>query len=50
MSSAALNALALVRFGHGKGLGYFQLLVLLAVVGGIVWALTRPREPEQPKD
>jgi len=50
MLSAGLNAMALVRVGLGRGLGYFQLLVLLAVVGGIVWALTRPREPERPKD
>jgi hypothetical protein len=50
MLSTALNALALLRFGMGRGLGFFQMLVLLAVVGGIVWALTRPREPERPKD
>ncbi len=50
MGIAAMNALALIRFGLGRGLGLFQMLVLLAVVGGIVWALTRPHEPERPKE
>jgi uncharacterized membrane protein len=50
MLTATLSALALLRFGIGRGLGIFPLLILLAVVGAIVWALTKPNPGTQPKD
>jgi len=50
MSTADLALyLTLMRFGFGRGLGFFPFLIFAAVVGGIVWALTRPSSPEQPK-
>jgi hypothetical protein len=49
MLTTGLTALALFRFSGGRGFGFFPMLVLLAVVGGIVWALTRPGSAEQPK-
>jgi predicted lipid-binding transport protein (Tim44 family) len=49
MLTAGLLALTLVRFGFGRGAGFFPMLILLVVVGGIVWALTRSNHPEQPK-
>jgi uncharacterized membrane protein len=39
--NSGLNALALMRFGFGRGGGFLELIVLLAVVGAIAWALTR---------
>jgi hypothetical protein len=41
MLNAGLNALALMRFGFGRGGGFLELIVLLAVVGTVAWALTR---------
>ena len=41
MLNPGLNALALIRFGFGRGGGFFELIVLLAVVGTIAWALAR---------
>jgi len=35
--------------GFGRGVGFFPMLILLAVVGGIIWALTRPSTNEQSK-
>ena len=42
MLTTGLNALGLMRFGFGRGGGFFELLLLMAVVGLIAWALTRP--------
>jgi len=42
MLNPGLNALALMRFGFGRGGGFFELIFLLAVVGVVAWALTRP--------
>jgi hypothetical protein len=42
MLNPGLNALALMRVGFGRGGGVFELIVLLAVVGIVAWALTRP--------
>lgn len=49
MLTTGFNALALIRFGGGRGFGLLPLLVLLVVVGGIVWALTRSSPTQQPK-
>jgi uncharacterized membrane protein len=43
------NALAMMRFGGGRVGGLFDVLVLLAVVGAIAWALTRSNPRERPK-
>jgi len=37
-------ALALMRFGGGRGGGFLLTLFGLVVVGVLVWALTRPDE------
>jgi uncharacterized membrane protein len=42
MLNPGLIALALMRFGFGRGGGLFELIVLLAVAGIVAWALTRP--------
>jgi len=49
MLTVGLAAMTLVRLGFARGLGLFPMLILLAVVGGIVWALTRPSPSEQSK-
>ena len=49
MLTTGFAALALFRFGVGRGLGFFPMLVLLVVVGAVVWALTRSGSAEQPK-
>lgn len=47
MLGTGLNALALTRFGGfhifhgGRGGGFIWLILVIAVVGLIVWALTR---------
>jgi hypothetical protein len=48
MLTAGLNALALMRFGVGRGDGLMWLFALV-VVGALVWALTRPsgKDPEK---
>jgi hypothetical protein len=38
--NSGLNELALMRFGSGRGGGILELIILLAVVGAIAWALT----------
>jgi hypothetical protein len=56
MLTAGLNALALVRFGgfrliHGGGGGGFaELLIGLAVIGVVVWAIARPGQSETIKN
>jgi uncharacterized membrane protein len=42
MLNPGANALALMRVGFGRGGGFFELIILLAVVGIVAWALTRP--------
>jgi hypothetical protein len=42
MLNPGLNALALMRFGIGRGGGVFELIILLAAAGVVAWALTRP--------
>lgn len=42
MLNPGLNALALIRLGFGRGGGIFELIILLAAVGIVAWALTRP--------
>ncbi len=49
MLTTGLFATALMRFGFARGVGLFPMLILLAVVGGIVWALTRPAPNDQSK-
>jgi hypothetical protein len=41
MLTTALTALALFRFGLGRGGGSLFMLVLLAIVGVVVWQLLR---------
>jgi hypothetical protein len=38
------NALALMRFGFGRGGGFFSLIILAAIVGVVAWALARPNK------
>jgi hypothetical protein len=42
MVTTGLGALALIRMELGRGGGLFLMLIELAVVGVLVWALTRP--------
>jgi hypothetical protein len=49
MLNPGLNALALMRIGFGRGSGFFELIVLLAVVGVLAWALTRPARSDAAK-
>ncbi len=49
MLTAGLNALALMRFGVGRGSGLMWLFALV-VVGALVWALTRPSEKDPAKN
>jgi hypothetical protein len=50
MLTSSICALALARFGVGRGEGLFWLLFELAVVGVLVWALTRPSRGQSAKD
>jgi hypothetical protein len=42
MLTTGWNALALIRFGFGRGGGFFSLFLLLAIASVVGWALTRP--------
>ena len=37
MLTTGLAAMMLMRLGFGRGVGFFPMLILLAVVGGIIW-------------
>jgi hypothetical protein len=49
MLASATNALAFLRFGVGRGGGFFGFFILLTIVGVIVWALSRPAHQESTK-
>jgi hypothetical protein len=49
MLNSELNALALMRFGFGRGGGFFELLILVVAVGTVAWALTRPSGSDSAK-
>jgi len=42
MATTGLEALGLIRFDLGRGGGLLSMLIELAVVVVLVWALTRP--------
>ena len=48
MLTTGLTALALMRFGIGRGGGLMWLFALV-VVGALVWALTRPNGKDPAK-
>ena len=50
MVTTVPNALALMRFGGGRGGGFVWTLLGLAVIGALVWALTRPGSSESAKN
>jgi hypothetical protein len=50
MLTATAVALALVRFGVGRGGGFAWILLGLAIAGMLVWALTRPDRNESTKN
>jgi hypothetical protein len=55
MLTIALNSLVLVRIGglrlaHGGGGGFGPLLVGLAIVGVLIWALSRSSQRAAAKD
>lgn len=49
MLASATNAMALMRFGFGRGGGLVGFFILLGLIGLIVWALSRPSRPESTK-
>jgi uncharacterized membrane protein len=50
MLTMVTHSLALMRFGGGRGGGFFVLLFGLAVVVAIVWALTQSIRPASAND
>ncbi|MGA2674090.1 MAG: hypothetical protein ABSE99_12785 [Terracidiphilus sp.] len=50
MLTTGLSALALFRFGFGRGGGFFSLFLLLAIAGVVAWALVRPGPHESAKN
>lgn len=48
--SQDLNASAVMRFGVWRNGGFFELIILLAVGGVLVWVLTRPRENDSARN
>lgn len=50
MATTALNALAMIRFGHGGGGGFGFLLIGLAAIGVAIWAIARPERKESQKN
>lgn len=42
--------MALARFGFGRGGGVFLPLVVLAIIGVLIWALTKPTPIEKAKE
>jgi hypothetical protein len=49
MLAPTLMAMALIRFGFGRGGGMLFSLLILIVVGMIVWALAWPKPKDQGK-
>jgi uncharacterized membrane protein len=49
MLATALNEMALMRFGFGGGGGAFGLIIVLALVGVIAWAVVRSSETQSTK-
>jgi hypothetical protein len=49
MLASATNALAFLRFGVGRSGGFFGFFILVAIIGVIVWALSRSSRQESTK-